>query len=121
MDRFIGVTSYPSISSLTPFKIQYRQIYSAHRRYTERPFLRLKSNMDRFIVQNRNQSMFCIIGLKSNMDRFIAKVFLNISKSERFKIQYGQIYRLKSIKLEVVATEFKIQYGQIYREFSDLE
>ena len=27
--------------------------------------------MDRFIVQNRNQSMFCIIGLKSNMDRFI--------------------------------------------------
>ena len=29
--------------------------------------------MDRFIVQNRNQSMFCIIDLKSNMDRFIVK------------------------------------------------
>ena len=30
--------------------------------------------MDRFIVQNRNQSMFCIIALKSNMDRFIVQL-----------------------------------------------
>ena len=32
--------------------------------------------MDKFIVQNRNQSMFCIIDLKSNMDKFIGKISL---------------------------------------------
>ena len=58
----------------------------------------LKSNMDRFIVSLTPSLVGEKVGLKSNMDRFIdiLKV-INDIQAEKFKIQYGQIYRETNI------------------------
>ena len=55
--------------------------------------------MDRFIVYicfNCSPSSWY---LKSNMDRFIVGTIFNSRDFSRFKIQYGQIYRYKSVVL----------------------
>ena len=50
------------------------------------------------------------------MDRFIVKKnFPHTGHNTKFKIQYGQIYRLGGLWKNKFAQTFKIQYGQIYR------
>ena len=49
------------------------------------------------------------------MDRFIGFITqIMLLFIQKFKIQYGQIYRINSCKLQAGRLVFKIQYGQIY-------
>ena len=49
------------------------------------------------------------------MDRFIGDLSeMTTEKPIKFKIQYGQIYRLKQRLIYKGSLVFKIQYGQIY-------
>ena len=51
--------------------------------------------MDRFIVNLFDNMIGLYVDLKSNMDRFIAQNIESISsEGGKFKIQYGQIYRV---------------------------
>ena len=50
------------------------------------------------------------------MDRFIDSLNDLLDPAfKKFKIQYGQIYRVFGTEAEIGNQQFKIQYGQIYR------
>ena len=115
MDRFIGATQRNKFKVKSLFKIQYGQIYRIDCGEIKKKTPILKSNMDRFIVENIQIPFVLQMLLKSNMDRFI-DVILNtcLSSISFFKIQYGQIYSLQQPSRRIVLYIFKIQYGQIY-------
>ena len=50
------------------------------------------------------------------MDRFIDTTAILNDFSEKFKIQYGQIYSWQTTTIKHCSRKFKIQYGQIYRQ-----
>ena len=83
------------------FKIQYGQIYSTVYTARQGGIRYLKSNMDRFIVRIALPPLMRRLHLKSNMDRFIeGAVYQEIVRQNTFKIQYGQIYRLRNNKFQ---------------------
>ena len=74
----------------------------------------LKSSMERFIVDNVLITIHKLINLKSSMERFIELELKPKKLKEKFKIQYGEIYRKIDLFLLIVISKFKIQYGEIY-------
>ena len=55
------------------------------------------------------------------MDRFIATNLCKLAVVQsKFKIQYGQIYRIPTNTAIIPIPTFKIQYGQIYRKTADV-
>ena len=55
--------------------------------------------------------------LKSSLDRFIGvNALAREEETKKFKIQFGQIYRIVKINYQRQLDKFKIQFGQIYRQ-----
>ena len=71
MDRFIAIKTVAQTAIATIFKIQYGQIYRFAHIALFPSGRDLKSNMDRFIAEERLKCPQRDLNLKSNMDRFI--------------------------------------------------
>ena len=64
--------------------------------------------MDRFIAMKFRFKTISLSNLKSNMDRFIGGTSSNIEQFNKlFKIQYGQIYRMKDNIIQATISDLK--------------
>ena len=76
----------------------------------------LKSSMERFIECDSSTILSSALYLKSSMERFIVGGFFYLLIYDKFKIQYGEIYRNEEEFAKEHPILFKIQYGEIYSQ-----
>ena len=106
------------MSHRSEFKIQYGEIYSPSSTSGKKSFRIFKIQYGEIYSNGVTVTSATESDLKSSMERFIVRLICTITSGKyKFKIQYGEIYRLMLQFLLVHQQKFKIQYGEIYRNF----